>query len=548
MSELEKQSHPIPVPERRTHAHSRLDASDRRKHRRYTSSFPVTIFVGEGKNAKTYSARARDISDGGMCLENVDIPLDDARVRVNFEIPDGALPEEFEQGEYVFDVDVRRLDREHHMAGVQFKEPVSINLARTRWKQLRQTATLGMLLTMALIVFVKMENVYYFWFDVPVFLYSLLVSGYLVTRFLFAAFYHPPHPIPDGQEPTVTVIVPVKNEEGCIARTLECALDQKYPPGKVQVIAVNDGSTDGTLAAMNAVREDYPELVVVSLGESRGKRAALATGARLATGEILVFTDSDSFMEPDAIRHLVDGFADPQVMAVTGHCDVENLWTNTLTKMQAVRYFISFRIMKAAESIFDLVTCLSGPLAAYRRTMFLEVMDEWLAQKFLGTPATFGDDRALTNAVLKRGFRVLYDSRAKTRTIVPDSYGVFWKQQMRWKRSWFRETLAACRFMWKKPPFASLSFYLGLMLPLLGPLVVFRALIWVPITQRVSPVSYIAGILLMSCMMCTAYLWTKRSRLWIYGIPFCFYYMFLLVWQLPYAIVTCWKSEWGTRK
>lgn len=545
---MEGQSHPVEVPERRTHAHARPDASDRRKHRRYVSSFPVTIFVGEGKDAKTYTARARDISDGGMCLENVDIPATESRVRVNFEIPDGVLPEEFEHGEYVFDVDVRRKDSERHVAGVQFKRPLSINLANTKWRQMRQTATLGMLLTMALIVLVKLENVYYFWFDVPVFAYSLAVSSYLVTRFLFALFYRPPHPIVEEDVPTATVIIPVKNEEKYIARTLECALDQKYPAGKLQVIAVDDGSTDGTLAEMNRLRVDYPELVVVSLGESRGKRAALATGAELAHGEILVFADSDSFLEPDAVRCVVDGFADPNVMAVTGHCDVENLWTNTLTKMQAVRYYISFRIMKAAESIFDMVTCLSGPLAAYRRSMFLEVRDGWLSQKFLGAPATFGDDRALTNAVLRRGFRVLYDSRARTRTVVPDDYHTFWTQQLRWKRSWFRESLLAAKFMWKKPPFASLSFYLGLLLPLMGPVVVFRALIWVPLTQHVSPLSYMGGILLMSCMMCTAYLWTKRSRLWIYGIPFCFYYMFLLVWQLPWAVVTCWKSSWGTRK
>jgi hyaluronan synthase len=545
---MQGQDHPIPAPERRTHAHSREKPGDRRMHPRFVSSFPVTIFVGEGRNARTYAARARDISDGGMLLENVDIPADEKRIRVNFEIPDGALPEEFEHGEYLFNAEVRRVDESHHIAGVKFVEPVSVGLARTKWRQFRRAASLGMLLTMAFIVFVKTENIYYFWFDVPVFVYSLAVSSYLVSRFLFAMFYRPPRPISDERLPGVTVIIPVRNEEEYISRTLVCAIDQKYPHKKIQVIAVNDGSTDGTLAAMNRVRENYPELIVVSLGESRGKRIALATGARLATGEILIFADSDSFLEPDAVRHLVDGFDDHAVMAVTGHCDVENIWTNTLTKMQAVRYFISFRIMKAAESIFDLVTCISGPIAAYRRSMFLEVQEEWLAQKFLGTPATFGDDRALTNAVLKRGFRVLYDSRARTRTIVPDTYRTFWKQQLRWKRSWFRESLLAAKFMWKKPPFASLSFYLGLILPVLGPYVVFRALILIPFLEHGNPLSYIGGILLMSCMMCTAYLWTKRSRLWLYGIPFCFFYMFALVWQLPWAVVTCWKSEWGTRK
>jgi len=338
----------------------------------------------------------------------------------------------------------------------------------------------------------------------------------------------------------------IVDDEKTVRRTLEHALESAYPADRLQVIVVNDGSTDRTLGVLQEVKARYPELVVINFGERRGKRHALAAGTKMATGEVLVFVDSDSVLRPNAIRNIVDGFAEPGVAAVCGHCEVENEWTNLLTKMQAVRYYIGFRVMKGAESIFDSVTCLSGPLAAYRRSALLPVLDEWVQQKFLGRPATYGDDRSLTNFLLRRN-KIRYDSRARTRTIVPEDYRTFFRQQMRWKRSWFRESVRAAGFMWRKEPLMWMSFYLGLLLPILGPAIVFRAMLYVPLFHHGTPFMYMFGILLMSVLMSSAYLFAKRSRLWVYGIPFCFFYMFVLVWQLPVAILSFWVPRWGTR-
>jgi hyaluronan synthase len=538
--------YPVPKPDRRQRSLSRPNASDRRQTPRFQSSFPVKIYIGEGASAQVYHAIARDVSDGGLLLENVDIPLTENRVRVNFTVPEGTMPEEYSHGNYTFDSEVRRRDAATKTVGLQFRQPISMKLAKTTWQYMRWIATLGLLVSMTLILLIKLENVYYFWFDVPVFLYSLAVGSYLISRFVFSAFYRTPRPR-SGELPTVSVIFPVFNEEFYIERTLVQALEVAYPRDKLQIIAVNDGSRDNTFATMQKVQQKYPEIVLVSLEKSMGKRGALAAGAQLATGDILVLSDSDSFFQPDAIRHIVDGFADPEVAAVTGHCDVENAWSNLLTKMQAVRYYVSFRVMKAAESVFDAVTCLSGPFAAYRREVFMEVVEPWLNQRWMGAPATFGDDRSLTNFMLQMGHKVIYDARARCTTIVPEDYRTFYRQQLRWKRSWLRESLRACSFMWRFPPLASLSFYLGFLLPLIGPLVVFRALLYVPLFHRGSPLMYMLGILLMSCLMSSVYLFTRRSRLWFYGIPFCFFYMFVLVWQLPWAMLTTSHAKWGTR-
>ena len=399
--------------------------------------------------------------------------------------------------------------------------------------------------TIVTTLFLKYKNYQYFWFDAPLFFYSILVGGYLVSRFLFAGFYR--NPAPRTDTPPVTLLIPVFNEEGQIERTIRQSMNLEYPAGKLQVIVIDDGSTDGTPEAIARARAVYPEVDLIRFNPGRGKRHALSAGVRRATGQFIVFIDSDSFLEPDAIHRLLDHFGDPEVAAVTGHCDVENVWTNALTKMQSVRYYVAFRVMKAAESVFDSITCLSGPLACYRRERLLEVLDVWEGQTFLGRPATFGDDRSLTNLLLRRGHKVRYAEKAQCTTVVPEDHRTFLRQQLRWKRSWFRESLIACTFMWKKQPLMVASFYLGFLLPLVAPVVVLRALVLVPMLNAVWPVNYDAGVLVMSAMISSVYLLVKRSRLWLYGVMFCFYYMFILVWQLPIAVLTFAETGWGTR-
>lgn len=540
----QQSNYPQEQPDRRRHKYARGGSEHvtRRGAPRYVTSFPVAIHVGDRDAGRTYKARAWDISDGGLALENVDIPEGEERISLDFDIPAGAMPEEYVHRGYSVHGRVTR--NEPGRMGVAFTEPLSARLARRLWTGLRWFAVLALFVAASIVLLIKYQNVYFFWFDVPIFLYGLAVGTYLLTRFLFAGFYRPPKRRDDA--PKISVIIPALNEEAHVQRTLERALESDYPPELLQVITINDGSRDRTLDVMHQVRDNYPELVVIDFGEQRGKRHALAAGTKLATGEILVFVDSDSVLHPDALRNIVDGFADPGVAAVCGHCEVENEWTNLLTKMQAVRYFIGFRVMKGAESIFDSVTCLSGPLAAYRRDALMPVLDEWIRQTFLGRPATYGDDRSLTNFLLKR-WKIRYDSRARTRTMVPENYRTFFRQQMRWKRSWFRESVRAAGFMWRKEPLMWLSFYLGLILPVLGPAIVFRAILYVPLFHHGTPFMYMFGILLMSVLMSSAYLFAKRSRLWAYGIPFCFFYMFVLVWQLPVAILSFWVPRWGTR-
>jgi hyaluronan synthase len=272
----------------------------------------------------------------------------------------------------------------------------------------------------------------------------------------------------------------------------------------------------------------------------------LAAGLHAATGSLVIFVDSDSFLSSEAVRAIVQPFKDPKMGAVAGRTEVENKWTNYLTKMQAVRYYIAFRIFKGAEGIFDTVSCLSGPLSCYRRDLAIKYLDRWLAQTFMGRKATFGDDRSFTNYILANN-RTGYQDNAVCYTIVPSKMRQFMKQQIRWKRSWLRESLRAAIYMWKKEPFAAASFYFGLILPILAPFVVLRAFVYLPLVYKIMPLTFMAGFFLMTMLMSFSYLLLKKSGLWIYGVFFCLFYLTVLLWQLIPAMLTFSASQWGTR-
>lgn len=385
-------------------------------------------------------------------------------------------------------------------------------------------------------------------------LYSFLVSGYILSRFALAYFYEPEK----GRfnfnyeyEPTITFGVPAKNEGEKIYETVMRLVKSNYPVYKFDVVAINDGSTDQTLSELMRAKRAAAAMgvwvEVVDWKVNRGKRDGMAECARRSRHDIVIYIDSDSFLEPDAARELIKYFYDPKIGAVAGHAYVANADKNMLTKMQSVRYYVAFKAYKAAEAIFGAVTCCSGCCAAYRRTYLMEVLDEWQSQTFWGVRCTYGDDRSLTNAFLQKNYKAIFAPEAKSQTFVPDNLRQFLRQQLRWKKSWLRESFRAAGFMWKKHPVMSASFYLGVILPLLGPIVVFRALLWYPYTTGSPPYFYIIGLALMALLYGLYYYIHMQDSKWVFGVLFATVYTFLLIWQLPYAILTIRDSRWGTR-
>lgn len=375
--------------------------------------------------------------------------------------------------------------------------------------------------------------------------YSIAVVCYVLSRFVIALFYRPSPDI--GHRATVSIIVPAFNEEAGIVGTIESCLTSHYPPELLQIIVVNDGSSDGTWQRMLEAKERFPEITLIDLGRNYGKRAAMAEGFRCSTGDILLFVDSDSYLAADGVHQIVQPFADPRVGAVVGHADVANANENWLTKMQQVRYYAAFRVIKGTESMLGgTVTCASGCCSAYRRSAIAPLMDAWEFQTFLGRPATFGDDRALTNRVL-RGHRVVYQSTARAATNVLETLKVFLRQQLRWKKSWLRESMYVASYFWRKHPVAAVLTYASIVFPFLAPFVVLNALGKALVGGTSGLWFYLIGTYAMALLYSLYYAYQRRVNLWHHGMTFVGIYMAFLVFQTYWGIVRMRDNGWGTR-
>lgn len=397
---------------------------------------------------------------------------------------------------------------------------------------------------LAVAIFIKLNNLTYFWYQPWVNLYSVAVGAFILSRFIIAAFYVAPPDV--GFQPTAGVVIAGRNEGDSIGKTIGRIYAEGYPHDRLEVVVVNDGSTDNTLDEMLSGQGRHHSLVVVDFEENKGKRHGMAIGALLARSEFLIYVDSDSFLLPGAIHKILQGLADPTVAAVAGHTDVENVTVNALTKMQDVRYFVSYRVMKAAESVFGAVSCCPGCFSAYRKSCVLNVLDRWLHQRFLGRYCTYGDDRSLTNYLLK-DYRILYDDEALATTIVPEKWGKYIRQQARWKRSWVREMLFAGRWMWKKHPVAVVSWYAMTILPLIAPLIMFLALVIGPLVYHRPVGFYVAGVLLVTLLWSFYYLEKTGRPHWWTGFLFTITYALFFSWQGYYSLLTVRKTHWGTR-
>jgi hyaluronan synthase len=377
-------------------------------------------------------------------------------------------------------------------------------------------------------------------------IYTVVVSSYVLSRFALAALYRIPRDA--GLEPDLAIIVPAYNEGLAVARTIDACMSLQYPRDKLEIVVVNDGSTDDTWTNMLIAASSYPPGAVrcLHLGSNQGKRAAMAAGIRATSAEILIFVDSDSMPEPDGVRRLVQVFTDPRVGAASGLTMVRNSEVNALTRMQQARYYVSFQLLKAAESVLGAVACNPGCFSAYRRSAVLMVLNRWEHQRFLGIECTFGDDRSLTNMILRKGWVSTYHSGAVAWTDVPENYRKFFKQQLRWKKSWLREGPLLLTHAWRTRPLAFPAILIQTVAGLLSPIVLIFNLVWHTVITGILPTLYVIALYLVACAYGLLYRTKRDDGLWKWAIFGTFFYIAFSP-QLIWAAIRVRDSSWGTR-
>ena len=374
----------------------------------------------------------------------------------------------------------------------------------------------------------------------------------LMLRTLLWFRYRTPPVATPADAPALTVVIPAYKEGAMVARSIHSVAQAHYPRDRLQIVVVDDGSRDDTWTHIERAAADYPELVrTLRFPHNRGKRAALEAGFRIAHGEVLVTIDSDSVIEPQTLLALAGPFRDPHVGAVAGKVGVYNRTQGLIPRMLKVRYALSFDFLRAVQSTYGTVYCCPGALAAYRAAVVARVLPAWMEQRFLGRRCTFGEDRALTNAILEQGYDCIYQRAAIVHTLVPTRYRQLCRMFLRWDRSYVREELRfARRIVWKRPPTARLIALLDLTVTNLRYPVGWAVLALLFVLAPAHPdllLRFSAALLLVSGLNMLYYLRGERSWDFVWGIVYGYFSAFALFWVFPYALLTARTQGWLTR-
>jgi cellulose synthase/poly-beta-1,6-N-acetylglucosamine synthase-like glycosyltransferase len=261
------------------------------------------------------------------------------------------------------------------------------------------------------------------------------------------------------------VIVPAYNEKEGIEAAVRSLAGGDHPGG-IEVVVVDDGSTDGTAAIVE--RMALPNVRVVRVPNG-GKSNALNTGIALAKNELIVTVDGDTIFEPDSIRMLVQAFADPAVGAVAGNVKVGNR-QKMVAAWQHIEYVVGFNLDRRLYEVLNCMPTVPGAIGAFRR--------EALAQVGGISDETLAEDTDVTMALCRAGWKVVYEERAKAWTEAPTTLEQLYRQRYRWSYGTMQAMWKHRRALFERGPSGrfgrvGLPFLalFGIALPLLAPAV-----------------------------------------------------------------------------
>jgi len=216
----------------------------------------------------------------------------------------------------------------------------------------------------------------------------------------------------------VSVVMPVYNERENVAAAVRSIACGDYPA--IEVVVVNDGSTDDTAAIVAGL--GLPNVRLISIPNG-GKANALNVGIAHASHDIIVMVDGDTVLEPDSLRTLVQPFADPRVGGVAGNVKVSNR-RGLIGKWQHIEYVIGFNLDRRLFELLQCMPTIPGAIGAFRRQALRDVGGV--------SDRTLAEDTDLTMAIIRAGWRVVYEERARAWTEAPHTLRQLWRQRYRW--------------------------------------------------------------------------------------------------------------------
>ncbi len=261
--------------------------------------------------------------------------------------------------------------------------------------------------------------------DIYIFIYEISGRGTLKKGeelFLFKMRKNPP---------LVSVIVPALNEQDTIEWTIRSLKEQTYK--NLQIIIIDDGSTDKTPEICSRLKKQEG-VIYLRFKERSGKSAALNYGLKFVTGEYVVFVDSDTTFDRDAIFNLIKVFSDPKVGAVSGDLRARNCKKNLVTTLQHIEYLFTISIGRRIRARFGILPIVSGAFGGFRRKLVS-------MESIGGHEPGPGNDSDISIRIKKLGYKIAFAPDAVCLTNVPESMYKLIKQRWRWDRNLIKNRL-----------------------------------------------------------------------------------------------------------
>ncbi len=289
--------------------------------------------------------------------------------------------------------------------------------------------------------------------------------------------------------PSVSICIPAYNEEKNIEETLNSVLQLNYPKDKIEVIVVNDGSTDNTANIVkNIIKNKRDRRIRLLYQKNRGKAAAMNHGLSIAVGEFFVSLDADSTVSQDALKKLLPCFESKNTAAVLPLIDVKKRRT-ILQKLQYCEYIINF-FYKRLMSNLNCVHVTPGPFSVYRKKIIEKVggFDE----------RNLVEDLEMALKLQKRNYKINQILTTDIETKAPPNFAGFYKQRNRWyKGSLLNLVNKEYRGMLFNPKYGDLGLFQLPMIFISAALsiILFIITIWIvilkPLLQRIYNLSFI---------------------------------------------------------
>lgn len=228
-------------------------------------------------------------------------------------------------------------------------------------------------------------------------------------------------------QPTVSILIPALDEERVIGRILRRMTELSYPKDKLQIIVIDDGSSDATGEIARRYSEHYNYITVVQRSRRegrRGKASALNFGMKHAKCEIVLCFDADYYPQKDIVEKLVIAFENPKVGAVQGRVVVLNEPKNLVTRIVALERIGGYCIDQEARDMLGLITQFGGTVGGFRRNIL---------ESFGGfDESMLAEDTDLTLRLYLNGYKVKYEVNAQCYEEAVESWKSYWRQRKRW--------------------------------------------------------------------------------------------------------------------